>query len=140
MAHLNLAKCDTRATLSQLDQPPDHGQYRGMSWNVLVTRRVPPEGIELLRKSGAGVRSHDEEEPLPRAVRDGWIAGAALDVYEHEPKIDLGLLQMPNTLLLPHLGSATVETRRRMSILAAENLLAVLDGRPCPNVVNPEVL
>jgi glyoxylate reductase len=334
--------------MSQLDQPPDHGQYRGMSWNVLVTRRVPPEGIELLRKSGAEVRWHDEESALPRAkllaqvrpcdgvivtggdrvdaefldaapklkvvscvavgydnvdlagatqrriavtntpdvltdacadltwalilgiarrvvegdrlarsgewrgwaptqllgvdvagktlgivgagrigaavakratgfsmrilyfsrnpkpemdalgakrmtfdevlresdfvcvhvpltpetrhmfgetefrkmkpaayfiniargpvhdeaalaraLRDGWIAGAALDVYEHEPKINPGLLQMPNTLLLPHLGSATVETRRRMSVLAAENLLAVLDGRPCPNIVNP---
>jgi lactate dehydrogenase-like 2-hydroxyacid dehydrogenase len=58
-------------------------------------------------------------------------------VYEHEPKIDPALQQMPNTLLLPHLGSATVETRRRMSVLAAENLLAVLDGRPCPNIVNP---
>jgi glyoxylate reductase len=79
---------------------------------------------------------HDETA-LARALRDGWIAGAALDVYEHEPKINSELVQVPNTLLLPHLGSATVETRRRMSILAAENLLAVLEGRPCPNIVNP---
>jgi glyoxylate reductase len=52
-------------------------------------------------------------------------------------KIGPELVRLPNTLLLPHIGSATVETRRRMSILAAENLLAVLGGRPCPNIVNP---
>ena len=79
---------------------------------------------------------HDEAA-LVRALRDGWIAGTGLDVYEHEPTINPELAQMPNVLLLPHIGSATVETRRRMAILAAENLLAVLDGRPCPNIINP---
>jgi glyoxylate reductase len=79
---------------------------------------------------------HDEAA-LARALREGWIAGAGLDVYEHEPKINSDLVQMPNTLLLPHIGSATVETRLRMAILAAENLVAVLGGRPCPNIVNP---
>lgn len=79
---------------------------------------------------------HDESA-LVRALREGWIAGAGLDVYEHEPKIDPDLVQMPNVLLLPHIGSATVETRRRMAILAADNLLAVLEGLPCPNIVNP---
>ena len=78
-----------------------------------------------------------DEVALVRALRESWIAGAGLDVYEHEPQISPGLVPMPNTLLLPHLGSATVETRSRMSILAAENLLAVLEGRPCPNIVNP---
>jgi glyoxylate reductase len=82
---------------------------------------------------------HDEVA-LVRALREGWIAGAGLDVYEHEPQINPGLVEMPNVLLLPHIGSATVETRRRMAILAAENLLAVLEGRPCQNVVNPDVL
>ena len=77
------------------------------------------------------------EAALVQALRERWIAGAGLDVYEHEPQISPELLRMPNTLLLPHLGSATVETRRRMSVLAAENLLAVLEGRLCPNVVNP---
>ena len=76
------------------------------------------------------------EAALARALREGWIAGAGLDVYEHEPKITPELLETPNTVLLPHLGSATVETRRRMAVLAAENLLAVLTGKPCPNVVN----
>jgi glyoxylate reductase len=79
---------------------------------------------------------HDEAA-LARALRKGWIAGAGLDVYEHEPKIAPELTKRTNVVLLPHLGSATLETRTRMSILVVENLLAVLDGRPCPNVVNP---
>jgi glyoxylate reductase len=79
---------------------------------------------------------HDEAA-LAKALREGWIAGAGLDVYEHEPQINPDLVQMSNVLLLPHIGSATVETRLRMAILAAENLLAVLEGRPCPNIVNP---
>jgi glyoxylate reductase len=79
---------------------------------------------------------HDEAA-LARALREGWIAGAGLDVYEHEPKINPDLVQMPNALLLPHIGSATVETRRRMAILAAETLLAVLRNESCPNQVNP---
>ena len=78
---------------------------------------------------------HDEAA-LVRALREGWIAGAGLDVYEHEPRITPALIEMPNVVLLPHLGSATVETRTRMSLLAAENLLAILAGRPCTNVVN----
>ena len=79
---------------------------------------------------------HDEAA-LVTALRDGWIAGAGLDVYEHEPQIDPGLRALDNVVLLPHLGSAATETRRRMAIMAAENLLAVLAGQPCANVVNP---
>jgi glyoxylate reductase len=96
-------------------------------------RKMKPTAFLINMARGAVV----DEAALVRALREGWIAGAGLDVYEHEPQISLELVTMPNTLLLPHLGSATVETRRRMSIMAAENLLTVLDGRPCPNVVNP---
>ena len=96
-------------------------------------RKMKPTASFMNMARGAVV----DEAALVRALREGWIAGAGLDVYEHEPQITPELLPMPNTLLLPHLGSATVETRRRMSILAVENLLAVLEGRPCPNVVNP---
>ncbi|MEI8063380.1 MAG: D-glycerate dehydrogenase [Verrucomicrobiota bacterium] len=79
---------------------------------------------------------HDETA-LVVALRQGWIAGAGLDVYEQEPQIDAGLLPLDNVVLLPHLGSAAIETRQRMSIMAAGNLLAVLAGKPCANVVNP---
>jgi len=96
-------------------------------------RKMKPMAFFINMARGAVVN----EAALVQALREGWIAGAGLDVYEHEPQISPELASMPNTLLLPHLGSATIETRRRMSILAAENLLAVLDRRPCPNVVNP---
>jgi glyoxylate reductase len=96
-------------------------------------RKMKPTAFFINMARGAVV----DEAALVRALREGWIAGAGLDVYEHEPQISPELVSMPNTLLLPHIGSATVETRNRMSIMAAENLLAVLDGRPCPNIVNP---
>jgi glyoxylate reductase len=96
-------------------------------------RKMKPSAFFINMARGAVV----DEAALVRALREGRIAGAGLDVYEHEPQISPELVAMPNTLLLPHLGSATVETRRRMSIMAVENLLAVLDGRPCPNIVNP---
>lgn len=80
-----------------------------------------------------------DEAALIRALREHWIAGAALDVYEKEPYVPPELLQLENTVLLPHLGSASVETREKMAMMAVENLLAVLESRIPPNLVNPEV-
>jgi glyoxylate reductase len=70
-----------------------------------------------------------DEEALVRALRQGWIAGAGLDVYEHEPRIHRGLLGLDNVVLLPHIGSATAATRWAMLERAVENLRAVLGGR-----------
>jgi glyoxylate reductase len=69
-----------------------------------------------------------DEAALAAALRDGGIAGAGLDVYEKEPQVHPGLLGLDNVALLPHLGSATVETRTAMAMLAADNALAVLSG------------
>jgi glyoxylate reductase len=80
-----------------------------------------------------------EESALVDALRAGRIAGAGLDVYENEPKMAEGLASCPNTLLLPHLGSATIATRAAMSRMAAENVIAFLQGERPPNLVNPEV-
>jgi glyoxylate reductase len=68
------------------------------------------------------------EEALVRALTSGSIAGAALDVYEHEPDVHPALIELDNVALLPHLGSATVETRSAMATLAARNVVAVLAG------------
>ena len=81
-----------------------------------------------------------DEEALAQALTAGLIRGAGLDVFENEPKIHPGLLGLNNVTLLPHIGSATAETRSRMATLAVENLIAFLDGRRPPNVVNPQVL
>jgi glyoxylate reductase len=80
-----------------------------------------------------------DEKALVEALREGRIAGAGLDVYEDEPRMAQGLADCPNTVLLPHLGSATHATRAAMSRIAAENLVAALEGRRPPNLVNPEV-
>jgi glyoxylate reductase len=76
-----------------------------------------------------------DELALVQALKLQRIAGAGLDVYEHEPRMVEGLAECPNTLLLPHLGSATKATRGAMSRIAAENVLAVLRGEPAPNRV-----
>ena len=77
-----------------------------------------------------------DEAALVDALRQGQIRGAGLDVYEREPELSPGLADLENVVLLPHLGSATVETRTRMALMAAENLLAGLRGDPPPNCLN----
>jgi glyoxylate reductase len=79
-------------------------------------------------------------DALVRALREGWIAGAALDVTDPEPLPGGHVLySFPNCLISPHIGSATHGTRRRMAELACENLLAGLEGRRLPNCVNKEI-
>jgi glyoxylate reductase len=81
-----------------------------------------------------------DEAALVDALRAGEIAGAALDVYENEPQVHEGLLDLDNVVLLPHLGSATIETRTAMGVLAAKNAIAVIKGERPPTPVNPDVL
>jgi glyoxylate reductase len=71
-----------------------------------------------------------DEAALVRALSEGWIAGAALDVFEEEPKIHQGLLPLKNVVLAPHIASASLDTRVAMATLAVRNCLAVLDGKP----------
>jgi glyoxylate reductase len=76
-----------------------------------------------------------DEAALVEALRSREIAAAGLDVYEHEPRLTPGLAELPNVVLLPHLGSATTITRGKMAAMAAENVVAVLAGREPPNAV-----
>jgi glyoxylate reductase len=71
-----------------------------------------------------------DEAALAAALRAGTIAGAGLDVFEREPEIHPGLRGLENVVLIPHLGSATIETRTAMGVLAAQNAVAVLAGKP----------
>jgi lactate dehydrogenase-like 2-hydroxyacid dehydrogenase len=81
-----------------------------------------------------------DEKALVRALKERKIAGAGLDVYEREPEVEPGLLVMKNVILAPHIASASYETRLRMAMMAAENLIAGLTGKRPPNLVNEEVL
>ena len=76
-----------------------------------------------------------DEQALVDALKAGKIAGVGLDVFEHEPKVNPGLLELDNAVLIPHLGSATVETRAAMADIAATNALAILAGQTAPNLV-----
>lgn len=80
-----------------------------------------------------------DEAALADALDAGIIAGAALDVYEFEPKAHPGLLGKKNVVLTPHIASASLETRTKMAVMAAENVVATFEGRPAPNILNPEV-
>jgi len=77
-----------------------------------------------------------DEAALAEALEQGRLAGAGLDVYQHEPHVHPRLLALPNTVLLPHIGSATAETRVKMGLMVADNITAVLEGREAPNRVN----
>jgi len=81
-----------------------------------------------------------DEMALIKALKKGKLAGAGLDVFEFEPKVPKELIELENVVLTPHIGSATVEARTKMSIVAAENIVKVLSGKVPANIVNPEVL
>lgn len=77
-----------------------------------------------------------DEAALAKALKERWIWGAGIDVYEEEPKVHPELINLPNAVLLPHLGSATHGTRTRMGLKAVENLIAFFEGKRPPNLVN----
>jgi glyoxylate reductase len=80
-----------------------------------------------------------DEAALIRALQEGWIAGAALDVFEYEPRVPQALRELETVVLVPHIGSASVATRTKMAVMAAQNLVTALGGERPPHVVNPEV-
>ena len=81
-----------------------------------------------------------DEAAMVRALKSKKIAGAGLDVFEFEPKVHPELKKMKNVVIVPHLGSATVEVREEMANIVVDNIEALLAGRRPPNIVNPEVL
>ena len=81
-----------------------------------------------------------DEAALAQALKDGWIAGAGIDVFEREPEVHPALMGLPNAVLAPHIASASSDTRLKMANLAVDNCLAVLEGKTPPTPVNPEVL
>ncbi len=81
-----------------------------------------------------------DEQALVKALQAGTIAGAGLDVFEHEPAVEPALLDMEQVVLLPHIGSASLQTRTKMAVMAAQNIVAHTHGQRPPNILNPEVL
>jgi glyoxylate reductase len=126
------------AILEQSDFVSLHSAYTAETRHLIdgaALRRMKPTAFLINVARGELV----DEAALVRALQEGWIAGAGLDVFEREPVMAEGLAECSNAVLLPHIGSASHATRGVMSLLAADNALAHLHLERAPNVVNPAV-
>ena len=106
---------------------------------------INAEKLKLMKKTAYIINNSRgpvvDEKALYKALTEGWIAGAALDVFEQEPTpADNPLLTLDNVVVAPHISSSSHETRSRMAEMVAENLVAFFEGRIPPNLVNREVL
>ena len=120
---------DLEVLLCQVDILSLHCPLTPETYHLLDRRRLSllKPGAFLINVARGEVV---EEAALAELLAAGHLAGAGLDVYEHEPLVNPGLLVLPNVVLLPHLGSATRETREAMASLVVDNVLAVLSGKP----------
>lgn len=104
-----------------------------------TTHLIDERRLKMMKKTAYLVNTSRgpviEEAALVKALKEGWIAGAALDVFEHEPTMEPGLKDLTNVIVTPHTASATLSTRVAMAELAAKNLLAFLKGEQPPNKV-----
>jgi glyoxylate reductase len=98
-------------------------------------RKMKPTAVLVNSSRGPVI----DEGALVEALRAGELFAAGLDVFENEPEVHPGLLELDNAVVLPHLGSATVETRDAMGMLAIDNVVAALEGRRPPTLLNPDL-
>ncbi len=97
-------------------------------------KKMKPSAV-LINSTRGGVV---DDAALVAALKAGTIRAAGLDVFENEPNLNPGFLQLDNVVLVPHIGSSTEATRRAMAMTAAKNLVAALAGQTPPNLLNPE--
>jgi len=117
--------------------------------NVSLTKEtfhlVDEKKLKMMKKTTCLINNARgqvvDEKALYKALKEGWIAGAGLDVFEQEPTpVDNPLLKLDNVVVAPHISSASYETRSKMAEMVAENLISFFEGKTPPNLVNPEVM
>ncbi len=134
-----------RATLLPLEELLPQADFVTLHVNLTPESRhlIGRQTLGLMKKTAFLINASRgpvvDEEALLEALRSGGIAGAGLDVFEKEPRVPSELAAMDNVVVLPHIGSATRETRLKMAGVAVNNILAVLRGKRPPNVLNPEI-
>lgn len=138
-SRLNAAWADMNTLLARSDFVSLHVALNEQTRHLIdaaALGRMRPDAFLINTARGPVV----DEAALYEALKHGQIKGAGLDVYEHEPAVTPGLLGLDNVVLLPHVGSATIETRTKMARMAADNLLAGLSGQKPPNCLNWDTL
>jgi glyoxylate reductase len=136
---LNASRTDLETLLQESDiisiHVPLTDDTQGMI-GIDELRMMKPSAILVNTSRGPVI----DEYALTQALETGLIAGAGLDVFSDEPiPMDSGLLKLDNVVLLPHIGSASIDTRNKMAEMCARNLIIALQGERPPNIVNPEV-
>jgi len=138
-SELNATWVEKRTLLQQADFVSLH-----VPLSAATTHFIGVEELRMMRPAAYLINAARgpvvDEAALIQALQQGWIAGAALDVFEHEPHVPQALQELENVVLVPHIGSASVATRTRMAVMAAENLVAVLRDEYTPYIVNPAVM
>ena len=111
-----------------LNAPETRATHHFLNANTIS---LLPQGAIVVNTARGGLI---KDEDLLKALKTGRLAAAGLDVYEGEPKLDPAYIALKNTFLLPHIGSATIESRTNMGMVALDNIDAVLNGRPAPSL------
>ena len=126
---LSVSRNELEAVLREADFVSLHTPFLPETHHLMNERT-----LRLMKKSAILVNASRgpvvDEAALVRALQEGWIAGAGLDVFEEEPMIHPGLIPLTNVVLAPHIASASSDTRVAMAMLAVRNCLAVLEGKP----------
>ena len=135
---LNAKKVDLPTLLKQSDFVSIHVPLSDETFHLIGEKelKMMKENAVLVNTSRGPVI---DEKTLVKALKNKWIFGAGLDVYENEPNIYDELLELDNVILQPHSASATFDSRSKMAIIAAENMIAGLKGEIPPNCINPEI-
>ncbi|MEO6458212.1 MAG: D-glycerate dehydrogenase [Chloroflexia bacterium] len=135
---LNARSVSMDELLAQSDYVSLHTDYNPETHHLIGQaefEKMMPTAYLINTARGAIV----DETALVEALKTKQIAGAGLDVFEKEPEIHPGLLELENAVLAPHIASASLDTRTAMATMAADNIIAMLTGKRPPNLVNPQI-